>query len=127
MPGSVRKIRKFVYLEDRNLNEVTAPSGGPSTTYDYQWESANNIDGPYNPVIGATSNIYDPPAGIAATTYYRRKVTSGTCNPVYSDTITITVNPLPKAQISGSEFICPADDATLIIDINEGTSPFQLY
>jgi|GEM_PF-1027244 len=127
LPGSVSGDQEVCYFGDPSLlDEITAPSGGPVSSYNYQWEYASNINGPYNPVIGAFANIYDPPAGITATTYYRRKVTSGTCIPVYSDTVTVTVNPLPVAGITGSDYICPADNATLTVTITTGTGPFTV-
>ncbi len=126
-PGSISGNQEICYLGDPYiLDELSAPSGGPSANYNYQWESALNIGGPYTPVIGATNNTYNPPAGITATTHFRRRVISGTCNPAYSDTVTVTVNPLPVASISGSDFICPADDAILIVNITQGTGPYSL-
>lgn len=127
LPGSVTGNQEVCYLGDPfMLNELDAPSGGPSGVYNYQWESASDIAGPYNPILGASASTYDPPAGIMSTTYYRRRVISGICDPVYSDTLTITVNPLPIANISGSDFICPADNATLVVNISQGSSPFTV-
>jgi hypothetical protein len=51
------------------------------------------LAGPWVNIPAAIFQSYDPPAGITATTHYRRRVNSGTCSPVYSNIVTVTVNP----------------------------------
>lgn len=79
------------------LTNVTSPnlvacSGGLA----YQWMSCTSgCTAPptgYSVIAGATGNTYDPPAGITQTTYYVRRVTSGTCT-VYSNYVTVTAVP----------------------------------
>ncbi|GAA4743290.1 PKD domain-containing protein [Flavisolibacter ginsenosidimutans] len=68
------------------------PTGG-NGAFTYQWESASNSAGPWTPVTNATNVDFLPPA-LTATTYYRRRVSSGQCS-VYSSVVQITVNPKP--------------------------------
>jgi gliding motility-associated-like protein len=80
------------------LTSVTDAAGG-SATYTYQWQSsADNIS--FADIAGATSVGYAPGI-LTATTYYRRMV-SDAVGSAYSDTVTITVNPLPVIVVSPS-------------------------
>ncbi len=57
---------------------------------------------------------YDPPA-LTATTFYRRRVSSGICADAFSNEIQVTVNPLPTASVVGGGSAClgtPAADIT---------------
>ncbi len=86
------------------ITEVSAPSGG-SGGYSYTWEYQNNCAGAWNLIPGANSSTYDPPAGLMQTRCYRRIVTN-TCGIVTSNTITVTVNPLPTPTVSGTDPAC---------------------
>ncbi|HNW70419.1 MAG TPA: T9SS type A sorting domain-containing protein [Bacteroidales bacterium] len=79
------------------LTNITSPSlasCAPSITY--QWMSCTSgCTSPptgYSVIAGATGATYDPPSGLTQTTYYTRRVTSGTCNS-YSNYITVAVAP----------------------------------
>ncbi|ASZ13187.1 Ig-like domain-containing protein [Chitinophaga sp. MD30] len=78
------------------------PIGG-SGTYTYQWQlSTDNIN--FSNITGATSGSYDPPVQ-SVTTYYRRLVTSGSCNtPVNSNVVSITI----QADIGSNTITPPA-------------------
>jgi gliding motility-associated-like protein len=70
----------------------TAAAAGGAGTYVYQWESSpDNVT--WTAVAGVTSLTYTP-GPVAATTYFRRRVTAGTCGAAYSNVITITTQPL---------------------------------
>lgn len=102
------------------LTNTASPTGG-NTTYSYQWESALAAGGPFTTIAGATSATYDPPAGLLATTFYRRRVTSGVCttdgdgngladNVAYSNEIQVTVEPpITAGTIGSSQTICSGD------------------
>lgn len=79
------------------------PNGG-SGTYSYQWESStDNLN--FDPIVGATGRNYQPSA-LAATTYYRRIVNSGSCSST-SNHITITVQgTLTNTDIDANQTIC---------------------
>jgi gliding motility-associated-like protein len=105
---------------------LTSPTGagGGAGTYDYQWESSAN-NSTWTAVAGATAATYAPGA-LTATTYYRRKVQSGTCPAVYSNVITITMQPVvassvtlatPAAQCLGSSLTFTP------VPANVGTAP----
>ncbi|WAC39429.1 PKD domain-containing protein [Pedobacter sp. SL55] len=88
------------------------PTGG-SGTYSYQWESStDNLN--FDPIIGATSRNYQPSA-LAATTYYRRVVSSGSCQST-SNHITITVQgTLTNTDIDANQTICYNSAPTQLI------------
>jgi hypothetical protein len=86
----------------------TIPAGGTNIPgdYAYQWKySTDNSN--FIPVpSGGTGVNYQPPA-LAATTYYKRQVQSGTCILISSTTITVTVLPLITNNIiSDNQTIC---------------------
>ncbi|MBX3101961.1 MAG: T9SS type A sorting domain-containing protein [Bacteroidetes bacterium] len=79
------------------LTGTTPPtlSGGDGTNYLYQWQYRVNA-GAFEDIPGAESADYDPPVlGVVGgnnTTYtFRRQVTSGTCQQVSSNEVTLTV------------------------------------
>jgi PKD repeat protein len=126
MPGSIDGTQEVCYLGNpAPLSELTPPSGGPATIL-FQWESSIDGGSAWNIVPGANASSYDPPAGILQTTQYRRKVTSGTCDPEYSNVVTVTVNPLPAASIAGTGFVCPGDAATVTVTVTTGESPYTV-
>jgi hypothetical protein len=86
------------------LDEVTPPWGGRGG-YTYSWEYQSNCSGPWTPIAGATDPYYDPPGGLTETRCYRRVVTN-ICGIVTSNTVTVTVNPLPTPTISGPTPVC---------------------
>ncbi len=79
------------------LTNITSPSLATcSPSLAYQWMSCTSgCTAPptgYSVIAGATGDTYDPPAGMSQTTYYVRRVTSGTCT-AYSNNITVTTVP----------------------------------
>jgi len=85
------------------ISSATAAQGG-TAPYTYQWESASDslFTNPTS-ISGANSASFDPPAGITATTYYRRKVTDGVSDVAYSNYIRVKVIPSTLAvAVSGS-------------------------
>ncbi|MFH1297454.1 MAG: T9SS type A sorting domain-containing protein [Bacteroidota bacterium] len=82
----------------------TAPTGG-TTPYTYQWQSSPNGT-TWTNIAGATALTYQPPV-LTATTWYRLNQTSASgCGTVPTNTVTITVNPLPVPTITGPASVC---------------------
>ncbi len=93
--------------------EGQQPSGG-SGVYQYSWESST--DGNlFVPIAGANAKDYAPPA-LTASTWYRRKVSSGECS-VYSAPVRITVNPTPQ--------MAPVPDLTVCNNAATGAINFS--
>ncbi len=126
LPGTIDGDQEVCYHGDPStLNEVTPPSGGPATIL-FQWQYSLDGNAPWSDVPGASQASYDPPAGIAQTTHYRRRATSGSCDPVYSNIVVVTVNPLPVASIDGADFVCPGDAAIVTVTVTTGVAPFTV-
>jgi hypothetical protein len=90
------------------FSETTPATGAGSLSY--QWQSnATGCGGTWTNIAGATSATYDAPSGLAATTYYRRVVTS-TLNGVpcstNSNCITVTINNVTAGVVAADQAIC---------------------
>ncbi|MBP9151712.1 MAG: SprB repeat-containing protein, partial [Flavobacteriales bacterium] len=91
----------------------STPTGGGSGSFSYQWQSStNNIT--WSNIVGANSSGYNP-STIGQTTYYRRIVTKNSCSSNTSNTVVITINPLPTPTITanGSLSLCTGGNVTL--------------
>ncbi|GIV36254.1 MAG: hypothetical protein KatS3mg032_0633 [Cyclobacteriaceae bacterium] len=100
-----------------------APAFGSIGNYAYQWqESADGVT--FTDVAGATLATFDPPATIAATTHYRRVITSG-CETLISNVVTVTVNSIPTATITPSQSpVCEGDFFILNFTFSNGQAPY---
>jgi PKD repeat protein len=107
------------------ITETVPASGGPGA-YNYQWQYGTTAAGPFFNIAGANGTLYTPVAGAVSTLYYRRMITSGLCNPVYSNAVEVLVNPRPVAVLTGGETICPAQSSILKVNMMVGTGPFEL-
>ncbi|MEQ9440922.1 MAG: PKD-like domain-containing protein [Cyclobacteriaceae bacterium] len=108
------------------FEEETAPAGGDGS-YDYQWLSATLSGGPYQEIPGAVNPDYQSPLGLAATTYYVRRVSSGECSEVISNELAIIVNPLPSVSLTSSvpdNTIC---DGTEVTFTAAGADEYEFY
>ncbi len=83
----------------------TAPASGGTGSYRYQWESSPNTTN-WTDILGATGAGYAPGL-LTATTYYRRRVSSGACGPAYTSSVALTVLPTLRAgSIAADQGIC---------------------
>ena len=86
------------------LTSTVGASGGTGS-YSYQWESGPN-NSIWTPIASATGPTYAP-GPLTATTYFRRRVTSGPCGPQFSSSIILTVlPPLSAGSIAADQNIC---------------------
>jgi hypothetical protein len=103
-PGSIGSDQAVCYnTAPAQLTTVTAPSGG-SGSYSYLWQRSTD-NSSWTDIGSATGASYTPPA-LTTDTYFRRRVISAGCTPVYSDPVLITINPLPEPVISGEVSPC---------------------
>lgn len=117
---------------------ITRPISGSTATggdgtISYLWQSSQNADNTGFAAAPGTNNgkDYTPPA-LNRTTYFRRLVLAGACNPDTSNTVVIQVTPPITNNtinvVSGSGVICegqaapditgsqPADNATIVYE-----------
>jgi gliding motility-associated-like protein len=91
---------------------TTAATG--TGTLSYQWQSSASALGPWANIGGATSATYDPPAGLATTTYYQVVISSAlnsvTCTTI-SNALTVNVNSVTAQTIAAGQTICSGGDA----------------
>ena len=101
--GSVAAGQTICYNTVPSALTSVNPTGGTGT-YTYQWDSSPD-GSTWAPISGATTAGYAS-AALTATTYYRLNQTSGTCGTVITNTVKITVNPLPVPTITGDTPVC---------------------
>ena len=111
------------------INSIAAATGGAgSGSYQYQWKSSNDINGAFAAIPDALSASYNPPAGLAETTYFVREVTSGSCGPELSNIITITVQPtLLAGAVNGDVTICEGEIPAEFGNVNDATGGDGIY
>ncbi|MEZ5059298.1 MAG: SdrD B-like domain-containing protein [Saprospiraceae bacterium] len=113
--------------EDPAPFTVTTPGSG-NNVLQYQWQrSFTDCNTGFSSIPGATSDTYDPPAGIDTTTYYRlitmvdaTGCTSGTCLDT-SNCITVLVREITDPGITGltcNDNLTPTDGADDFIEFS---------
>ena len=104
------------------LTNITLPSGGTGALT-YQWQSQPMCTGAWSDISGATSSTYTPPAGLTETTCFRRGATND-CGTVYTDAVTVTVNPNPVVMAPPDPSICSGNSTTLNASVSSGTGSY---
>ncbi|WP_081909606.1 T9SS type A sorting domain-containing protein [Aureispira sp. CCB-QB1] len=139
--GYVDEIR-FIDATNNNPGSITGnqsicsggnPSNFPSatagqaytTTLNYQWQYSNN-NSTWTNIGGATGLAYDPPAGLTQTRYYRRRLLDGCGLVSYTNTVTVTVNPLPNGNLSSGAPICQGNSSTITFNPTAGAGPWDI-
>ena len=107
------------------LSNSGGASGGTGT-FAYQWESSPD-NANWTPIGGATNPTYAP-GQLTATTYYRRRVTSGTgtCATAVSNVVAVRVQPLvtPTVTLAAPPVQCPDTPLTFAaVPANAGPAP----
>ncbi|SFQ48634.1 PKD domain-containing protein [Hymenobacter arizonensis] len=103
------------------------PATGGTGSIDYQWETSSD-NSTWTAIGGATGPTYAP-GQLNATTYLRRRASSGTaCQPVFSNVVAITVAPaLTAGTIGANQTVCvgsPAAPLTSTAAATGGTGAF---
>jgi PKD repeat protein len=117
LPGSIGGVDPICHGDTPQLlSQTEAPAGGIGN-YTFQWQSSSDIAGPYADISGAVSASYQTPAGDPGTTYYRRKVTSGTCEPLFTVPVEVIINAIPvmTATLAETE-ICNGGNVVIALD-----------
>ncbi len=101
------------------------PATGGSGTYTYQWQrSADNNN--WTDISGATETGFTPPV-LTSSTYYRRRVSSGSYTPVVSSPVLITVSPvMTQAQLHDDVTTGNNTAAVFNVSITGGTPPYTV-
>ncbi|MFM7840203.1 MAG: beta strand repeat-containing protein, partial [Chitinophagaceae bacterium] len=96
-----------------NSNSTTLTLNGYRGTL--QWQSATGAGAFADITLNGTGASYTA-ANLTATTRFRVKVINGTCStPVFSDTVTVTVNAVSKGgSILGATTLCYRTDSTTL-------------
>ena len=116
--GIIGSDQAIAYNTSPSLLTGTLPTGG-SGTFSYQWYySVNNID--WLVVITLGDGKDYQPGLLSQKTFFKRKVTGGSCGEKYSNTVTVTVfdNLLPGV-VGDAQSICYRTVPSLL----SGTSP----
>lgn len=111
------------------LTQITPATG--AGTLSYQWQSnTSGCGATFNNIAGATFPTYTPPAGLLATTYYRR-VTTSTLNGVsctaVSNCVTITLNSVTAGSIASNQTICAGGDPVAFTSTAAGSGNALSY
>jgi gliding motility-associated-like protein len=101
-----------------------APAFGGIGNYAYQWQQSTDNSTFIDVAVNGTSFEYDPPVLVSPITYFKRRITSGGCASLFSNTVSVTVNPLPTATLLPSTTpVCQGGFFLLNFNFT-GTAPF---
>jgi gliding motility-associated-like protein len=106
----------------------TAPStltgtlpGGGSGKYTYHWElSTTGPNTGFTTAPGQNNRQDYSPSQLTKTTWFRRVVTSESCEALVSNAVQVTVTPLPETPMATGTSICAGKSATLTAKGNGG-------
>ncbi len=129
-PGSIGSDQSIVLAGDPStFTEFVSPSGGAGAgSYGFQWQASPGSSNNFSDISGATSNVYDVPAGLIQTTYYRRRVASGVCGVAYSDTVEVTVqSTLEAGTIGNNQVICEGSIPDDLVEITAASGGSGAY
>ncbi|MBK7629126.1 MAG: T9SS type A sorting domain-containing protein [Bacteroidales bacterium] len=116
--GTIGNDQSITYNTSPSALTGTLPTGGTGT-FTYQWYySVNNID--WQIVISGGDGKDYQPGVLSQKTYFKRKVTDGSCGEKYSNILTITVfDSILPGVVSEAQSICYNTVPALL----SGTSP----
>ncbi|MBS1525885.1 MAG: gliding motility-associated C-terminal domain-containing protein [Bacteroidetes bacterium] len=119
-------VATFCSVGDPSIITGSTPAGG-NGAFSYQWQMSTD-NNTFSNIPGAISQNYDPPS-LNVTTYFRRVVTSTTCNANVSNVVTINIAPLPAAPpvTAPSVSVCPGNVATLSVSSPQQGISYNWY
>ncbi|WP_394750634.1 DUF6443 domain-containing protein [Spongiimicrobium salis] len=112
--GSISGTQTVCYSGDPSTLGSSSNASGGNGSFGYQWQYSNNGSNGWTNISGATSTSYNPPGGLTASRWYRRRASS--CSQTkYTGSIQVTVNPsLNAGSISGIQTVCYAGDPSTL-------------
>ncbi|MBI5218029.1 MAG: gliding motility-associated C-terminal domain-containing protein [Bacteroidia bacterium] len=117
-PGSIASAQTICYNSTPAtlISTVGASGGTGSLNYQWQYTVDPSCTSGWTDIPGATGPTYSPSA-LTQTRCLRRKVTDN-CTSNYSNTVTVTVNPLPVINSANSSNVsfCGGSDGTISIN-----------
>jgi hypothetical protein len=125
IPGSITGNQVICSGGNPGNLASTAIAQSYSNTINYQWQQSNN-NTTWTNIGGATGTSYNPPANLTQTRYYRRRAQDGCGFTAYTNTITVTVNPLPNGNLAGGGTICPSASGNITFNATAGTGPWDI-
>nr|WP_298789352.1 DUF6443 domain-containing protein [uncultured Allomuricauda sp.] len=118
--GSINNAQTICYGGNPSTLGNSASAGGISGSYSYQWQYSSNGSSGWTNISGATSSTYNPPGGLTASRWYRRRVSCAS-QTSYTGSVKVTVYPnLSAGSISGTQTVCYSGDPSTL---SNGSSP----
>jgi hypothetical protein len=102
---------------------LTAIVTGGSSLLTIQWETSNNIGGPWVDIDGENGLSYNAPTNLPGTIYYRVRINDGTsgCFEPYSSIMTVIVNPDLVVSVQPVSFVeCIGGDEEMSVQVAGG-------
>ncbi|MBA9078610.1 gliding motility-associated C-terminal domain-containing protein [Rufibacter quisquiliarum] len=105
----------------------STPSGG-NGTFTYVWESSTTSESTgFTTAAGTSSEQHYSPGTLQRTTWFRRRVLSGSCNNIISAAVMITANPRPAPPVAQGTTICAGTTTTLSASISTSGTVVEWY
>ncbi|TMI91609.1 MAG: HYR domain-containing protein, partial [Bacteroidetes bacterium] len=105
---------------------LNASVSGGTGIMNFQWQSGPSSTGPWTDISGATNPTYSAPTSASGTFFYRVTLSPNvaSCNNS-SSTVTLVVNTLPTATITGTTSLCQnAASPNITFTGANGTAPY---
>ncbi|WP_350289088.1 hypothetical protein, partial [uncultured Croceitalea sp.] len=90
LPGSISGAQTICYGGNPGTLSNSASASGGAGGYAYQWQYSTTGFGGWTNIGSATSTSYNPPSGLTASRWYRRRAISGGVTK-YTNSVKVTV------------------------------------
>ncbi len=116
---ALNAVQDTICLNQNTILNSNASNGCNSNNFTYLWSPAAGLNNP---------NLANPVAAPTSTTTYTLTVSeAGSCTLPQTSNLTITVNPLPVATISGTISVCQnAANPSVTFTGSGGTAPYTI-